>query len=130
MKWCQEHWDGLRVEVERQGLAGFVPDSGEKAAHVMKRQIAGEESVDTFDPLMGAHWAINSFIANQLGPGGFVTLIAYDGCPVCKADSVHDEACEEPGCTYTIAQFFVNAVSDQRAALARLSEPEPTPEQP
>ena len=123
MRWCQQHWDGLRAEVKRQGLDALVPDSGEKAAEILTRQIDGETSVDAFDPLMGAMWAINSFIAAQMGDGGFLAVLTYDGCPICKADEVHQARCavNGPGCTDSYARFFPNAVEDQRKAWESLS---------
>lgn len=125
MQWCQQHWDGLRAEIERQGLTGFVASSGRVAAEQFSRAVSGEESLDTFDPLMGAHWAINAFIAEQMGPGGFLTLMAYEGCPICKADEVHQAHCDVngPGCTDSYARYFPNAVEDQRKRLDSLSRP-------
>lgn len=122
MKWCESHWDGLRAEVERQGLGVLVPDSGEKAAQAFVRQAAGEKSVDTFDPLMGAMWAINSFIGSTMGMN-LLWVMSIDGCPICEADKLHQATCElnGPGCTDSYTKFFPNAVADQRKAWEELS---------
>lgn len=120
MQWCQKHWDALRAEVKLQGLESLVPDSGEKAAAIMTRQLEGEESLDAFDPLMGAMWAVNAFIGEAMGPGGMLAVFTLDGCPVCKFDEVHMATCRDDRhakpCTVSIDWCFVNAVEDQRHA--------------
>ncbi len=108
MQWCQEHWDTLRAEIAEQKLSSLVPSSGEDARQAVERQLAGEMSIDTFDPLMGAMWAINSFIGGQLGPQGQLTVLMHDGCPVCKMDEEHNN-----GELYS--RYFPNAVADQVA---------------
>lgn len=117
MQWCQLHWDGLRAEVERQGASSLVPETGEEAMSAFVRQLEGEDSVDAFDPLMGAMWAINHYIGEALGPGGHLTVIVYDGCPVCKFNEMHKEGCVGPDCPMDkqlgVVTFFPNAVSDQ-----------------
>lgn len=122
MKWCERHWDGLRAEIDRQGLGSLVPDTAEKAARAFERRAAGDESMDAFDPLMGAMWAINQFIGSQFGPDGLMAVMSIDGCPICEADEIHQAICEVngPGCTESYARFFPDAVGDQRKAWEEL----------
>lgn len=132
MKWCQSHWDKLRAEVDRQGLGALVPESGEAAASVLQRAAAGEEGIDAFDPLMGAHLVVNSFIASMLGQrgiigrGGIIAVYGLDGCAVCKVDEVHQADCRnvnhEKPCTLSIDWCFTNAVEDQKKAWLALGD--------
>jgi len=96
MHFCTDHWDRLRKAIEERGLASLVPDSGEKAASNMARELEGERSIDTFDPLMNAHWAIvNNLMAIASNP---IAVMQHDGCPLCLANETHEAQCTDPDC--------------------------------
>ena len=105
MKFCQPHWEKLREAIRVRGLYGLVAKSGEEA---MARTVAELETASageaqrpsTFDPLMGAHWAIVNNVGDRVG---ILTLMApnEDGserCPLCYIQTEHDKACHDPSC--------------------------------
>lgn len=123
MRFCQEHWDPLREAIDERGLMGFVPDNGEQAMKQMVDEMeTGTTTVDNFDPLMGAHWAIATnamkILGEQGGPQAVMYLMAgpdvpedpvkgYDGyegrtwprCPLCYLNLAHEVSCNGEGCT-------------------------------
>lgn len=121
MRWCQPHWDELRVEVERQGLAGFVATDGETMAQNLQRQMAGELTLDTFDPLFGAMIGMQHWLDTTYG----MASMLVDGCPICFADRQHQNACEDrrhgSPCAISFSVYFPNAVGDQLAIYQELS---------
>lgn len=114
MRWCQGHWDGLKAEINRQGMSGLIPTDGNRMAENLQREIDGEQSTDTFDPLMGAMMGMNAFMMGPVGLGPM--LFMMEGCPLCFVDDKHDELCKDgENCQQgLIAQFFVNAVGEQK----------------
>lgn len=116
MKFCQPHWDALRKAIDDRGLSGFVPDGGEEAAKQMVDQIeSGETTVDNFDPLMGAYWAIVGQITAVFGAGA----LFHKGCPLSEANKAHNAACTDPTCTKD-AYFdqWIECAADDMARIA------------
>lgn len=122
MQWCVEHWTQLRLKVEASPIASLIASSGERMAENTARDIeSGETTLDTFDPLMGAYWAMIAFISESMGPGGAIAVLVLEGCPICKVDDVHQKLCKDDPCTYgSITKFFDNAVADQVAIYQEL----------
>lgn len=108
MRFCQPHWDSLREKVDKRGLTPLVADDGREAAHRFQRELSGERSVDTFDPLMGAHNVIASNAMQFAADAGVDPRQMFDAeapddvqCPVCFLNGIarrHDEECEDPNC--------------------------------
>lgn len=94
----------MREAVKARGMENLVADSGEAAIGQLERQIQGEDSIDTFDPLMHMHWAI---LAN-LPP----RIFFMDGCPLCNADRLHKEECPGPPCQITDFEWMVDRSAD------------------
>ncbi len=124
MNFCQPHWDRLRAEVDRRGLSGFLPDSGEQGASQLQRAAEeSEPSIDSFDPLMAANLAIFSAALSLVG----VVLMTpnEDGsprCPLCYLQARHDEECTDEGCDFDLPTVWIEgAVNDQVLALRELS---------
>lgn len=121
MRFCQEHWDTLRAEVTKQGLAGFVADSGEDVAKKMVREVEEKEvTIDSFDPLMGAHWAIVGNLADIDG-----NIFFIDECPLCYSNKMHFDHCQDPDCPGKGQSDFFDrwieyAVQDQLKVLEEL----------
>lgn len=93
MKFCQSHWDDLRVAVDAVGLGAWVPEDGERAARNQAELMAGAEpTVDNFDPLMSAHWAIASNMLTACRSNGDVALamvlITEPVCPLCLGNQM------------------------------------------
>lgn len=84
MKFCDEHWAKLRAGVQSRGLWHLVAESGEDAIQRMERELDdGKSSAASFDPLMGAHWAI---CGRAIAAGGLY-LMTGDYCPLCELDA-------------------------------------------
>ena len=122
MKFCQSHWDMLRAEIARVGLDGLVPKDGQEAMAKMVKSLehsndnpTGPGQVSTFDPLMGAHWAIVGNVMPYVG----LALMApkedgTDRCPLCFITEDHHQRCTVPHCKVTNwDDWIVRAVDDQ-----------------
>lgn len=88
MKFCQPHWDLIKKAIEERGLMQFVAGSGEKVISKMERELQGDSSTDTFDPLMAANFAIWS---NAIDRGGLYLMGQKEGgseyCPICESEA-------------------------------------------
>ncbi len=82
MKFCQEHWNGLRAAIEERGLTHLVARGGKEAVESLAREARGEATKDDFDPLMAAHNMILGQFVEDIG------LAAFDGekCPLCEVE--------------------------------------------
>jgi len=79
MKFCIEHWNGLRKAIDDHGMSHLISKNGEIAGERMEIEMKGNESVESFDPLLRAHFAI---INNALNMGG----LNDDYCPICESE--------------------------------------------
>jgi hypothetical protein len=115
MQFCQDHWDRLRAAIDEKGLSALVPDDGAKAAAAMRERLSGADTtVDNFDPLLGAMFAILANLAELFGP----VVILDPACPLCKANQAHDEQCLYPGnCTFEGYDYMLARAADDQAAL-------------
>lgn len=91
MQFCQPHWDDLREAIRKVGLEAWVSESGEAVARAIADQIeTGNVTIDNFDPLMDAHFAIASNVASEChrqgDPGLVMILITEPICPLCLAN--------------------------------------------
>ena len=106
MQFCQPHWDSLRQAIKDKGLGVLVSETGEEAVTKAARQAAGEDTVDTFDPLMFAHNIIFSNVlenASQsvgylMGDGPEDPVEGHEGrtwprCPICYLNLAHEISC-------------------------------------
>lgn len=109
---CADHWAALRGAVEKEGLTHLVPTNGVTAALQLAAEVeAGESTPASFDPLMGAHWAIVANVSELLR----VPVILMDGCPLCIANTAHKEDCDIEGCEFTFDDWVDRAADDQHA---------------
>lgn len=135
MKFCLDHWDQLRAAIDGRGLTALVSDGGAEAAHRMRRELAGETSIDSFDPLMGAHNLIVSNAMQTIADvgGDPLVLLAPDApddvqCPVCYLNTLarrHDQICEDPDCSSNGLRFewmLARAADDMVARWRQLGE--------
>jgi hypothetical protein len=99
MKFCQNHWDGLRAAIDERGLSKFVAKSGQEVMDKVAHELKTTEAV--FDPLMQAMFAI---LNNALEGGHNMYLLTGDYCPVCES--------EKHGCQ-PAEWWFTNAANDQ-----------------
>lgn len=113
MQFCQDHWDRLRAKITERGLSALVPESGEEAVAKVSDQLAGAPlTVDNFDPLMGAMWAIVSNLMDTFG----IVVMTSPGCPLCSANRAHHEQCQDeecPGGEFAFDYMLDRAADDQ-----------------
>lgn len=82
MQICAKHWAAIRAALDARGLTPFIAKSGEEAAARMQRmQEDGEETKDTFEPLMGCNQML---MEGAIRMGGLAVINTND-CPVCMA---------------------------------------------
>jgi hypothetical protein len=70
---CPEHWDMLRNEITRQGLASFVAEDGMEAGRKLKAMHDDGVTVDNFEPLLAANLDATLLAVKHGGA---------DGCPI------------------------------------------------
>lgn len=99
MNLCQAHWDRLCAAISARGLDSLVSKSGEEIHAKVTTELT-QPDVDkrrTFDPLMGASFAIiNNALSNT--PAGLALLQpGEDGkppCPLCYINKARHEAAQ------------------------------------
>lgn len=117
MRFCETHWAVLQAAIEVRGLVGFVP-SGPDAAAALVSEINNGIIPDNFDPLMYAHWSVIScltFVDHE--------LLYQDGCPLCIANTVHRDGCNDPLCRsrYAFYDIWIEfAANDAKAEWERI----------
>jgi hypothetical protein len=117
MQFCDDHWTRLRKAIDDRGLGALVPDSGEQAASNLENLLETQQpTIDNFDPLMNAQWAIVSNLGME--------ILYIDGCPLCYANAEHAkdkcEDCEDPEHGYD--KWIDFAADDQLDAYKQLTE--------
>jgi hypothetical protein len=111
VQFCLDHWNRLRAAIEQRGLGALVPDSDEKAMSNLQEELSGApRTIDTYDPLMSAQWAI---VTNLVSWFGLVAL--GEGCPLCHANEAHAMHCTDVNCAVIdpYDTFIERAVDDQ-----------------
>jgi hypothetical protein len=111
-KWCQRHWDALRLAIEQRGMAHLISRGGEAAAAQVADELkmGSAHDVEGFDPLLRA-WASISGRAMEVGFAPF-------GCPLCGVDE-HTRQCTTPGCQMGTAESWVAGCTDSLRDYAR-----------
>lgn len=123
MMFCQDHWDRLRDKIAAAGLSALVAESSDELLSKAMSQSQSGPTVDNFEPLMAAHWAIVMNLANVAGPGGLVHIMTMADCPLCHANAAHAAHCTD-GCGRGdyFDDYLDFAVADQVAAWKRLGD--------
>ena len=103
MRFCESHWSKLRKAIDDRGLTPFVAKDGHVAMAQMVKQVEENHAgKDTFDPLMGAHWAIScnvmDFLGRAGGPSAALRMLTGDICPLCEINEAHERTCTDPLC--------------------------------
>lgn len=115
VNFCMAHWDKLRAAVTAAGLDGFVAEGGQLAARNLASELADGRTVDNYDPLMAAAFAIWGNAMSAVGVG----LMAADPatgkppCPICFLTSQHEADCADPACDADFERWIEYAVSEQ-----------------
>lgn len=116
MKLCQEHWNELKTAIEQRGLMHLVATSGEKAINQVVTQLNGNDSNQTYDPLMSANFAI---WGNALEVYGLAMMREDAPCPLCLIDK-HLAECKESNCKFKdSASDWIRFASDAQLTAAR-----------
>ena len=100
MQFCNQHWDALRAAIDTRGLSALIAESGEKAVSNLSSEMNDGPTIDNFDPLMSAHWAIINNLAN-VDPH----ILFINDCPLCFANRIHAKKCVVPDCTSGTTHF-------------------------
>lgn len=102
MRFCSDHWTGLREAIEAEGISHLIARDGQAAAANMISEAQTGLRRENFDPLMGAHWAIINRIADNAP-----AVLFQDGCPICWIQDEHERTCigAENGCVVTRQTF-------------------------
>lgn len=106
MRICQEHWGRLRTAIEERGLASLISGDGHKLMDKLQSELAqGGQTVETYDPLSNANFAIWS---NALERGGPYLMGQKENgehyCPIC-------ESVEHGG---PDADWWINSAADEQ----------------
>lgn len=84
MQICKDHWAALRAEVKAQGMDHLVAKSGHEAMSMLVGELnQTAEATETFDPLMGANFAILAQFLESVPQGERLSAFASDVCPLC-----------------------------------------------
>lgn len=94
MKFCQPHWDTLRVAIDSRGLSALIAESGEQAISNTLSELNNGPTIDNFDPLMSAMWAIVRNLSDIDS-----SILFMDDCPLCFGNREHAKGCADPSCT-------------------------------
>lgn len=138
MKFCQPHWDALRSAIDARGLSALVAEGGEAAARNLAGEVTDGPSIDNYDPLMSAHFAIwnnamslskDRYQANPLA------MMAADPehpeweCPICFLNwlhAEHDAHCTQEGCNYPKGETYewmIDRAADEQVEAWREMKP-------
>jgi hypothetical protein len=145
MNFCQGHWDMLKKAIDDRGLTDLVAPDGETVAAMLAKQIEdGKATPTTFDPLMGAMFAISNNAADLVqkqGGNPLYVMVAsdeeqpiegipgYEGrtwpfCPLCHINLAHEIFCRVPDCTmdreHGYDSWINNAADDMVTAAKEL----------
>lgn len=124
---CMPHWDALRAAIDARGLSSMVAGDGVELGRRIEREITtGEQTSDSFDPLMGANIAILNNAMGVLERAGVnpLELMMGEGehCPICVLNEGHKRACTEDGCTFSYDNWIDHAADDMLAAARGMIE--------
>jgi len=114
MRFCSTHWAKLRDAIAERGLSSLIADSGQDVATKLRREAEEGMTIDTFEPLMGAH---NAIVRNTLGVTGISVMHpnedGSDRCPLCYLTAEHERHCTDPTCTADFETWIGRAADDQ-----------------
>lgn len=139
MNICQDHWDRLREAIKDRGLDHLVAPDGEIAVAQVKAELeAGEQTPTSYDPLMGAYWAIASNAGQTIRESGGNPLYSmmsgdeepvelpggegrtWPRCVLCYLNLAHELTCD--GCELPKVggfDFYIERAADDALAKAR-----------
>lgn len=138
MQFCTEHWNKMRAAVDARGLTPLVSQGEASAVAKMVDQLKeGEQTLDSFDPLMSMHWAIAGNAMEALKRAGADPLyLMMDGpedpvdadqagerfrgrtwprCPLCYINLAHEITCTDPKCGLDKVSgydFYIDCAAD------------------
>jgi len=122
MQFCTKHWSGLKDAIRERGLQQLVASSSEEGFAKQVEQLESSTVTrTTFDPLMGAHYAI---LGRALEVAGLSLMLqnedGSDRCPLCYLQAEHDKHCTTEGCGHSFEPWIGYAADDMRKEAVRL----------
>ena len=118
MQFCTRHWQALRQAVKDRGMDHLVAASGTQAAMDAVAQVTGTDTLDNWDPLMAAHWAIASRVMQAVG----LLALSEGFCPLCEVQRDYEKVSKLPEFDperHMSPEFWVNDCMDAMLAYAR-----------
>lgn len=101
MRFCDPHWEALIEQVKKDDeVWAHVSDGGEEIAARVEKELQGAQGLETYDPMMAAHWGI----VNHVVEGAGLAIMTMNGpedndkhwCPVCYVNEFC--SCPRTGC--------------------------------
>jgi hypothetical protein len=109
MRFCADHWASLRAAIDERGLDHLISDGGPELMRRTVDQLKGDDSLNSFDPLMAAH---NMILSNVINAAGLVIFTPNpDGserCPLCYLNQNCN--CPEENCADKWVDFAADGV--------------------
>lgn len=118
MKFCKEHWQALRAAVQVRGMDHLVAKNGAQAVNDAVAQLQGTDSLENWDPLMAAYWAISGRVLQAVG----LPLLMGDHCPLCLVQQDYETIKQTPRfdpALHTDATSWINSCTDSMQQYAR-----------
>lgn len=111
MKFCDEHWERLKDAIRQVRLWSLVAESGEEGTRRMRSWVSEGLTVDNFDPLIGAYYAIfagaMTTISGTYKHDPLVVMADPEhperSCPICALVWCHEEhvrLCSQADCDF------------------------------
>lgn len=101
LKFCPDHWQKLRHEVESRGLGKLVAgDAVEASRRATAWPLA--QTIANFEPAIGAQMLILENVVKAVGPRVLQPNPATGEpyCPVCELAATHKVKCLDPACAF------------------------------
>lgn len=97
---CPAHWKEIKDKVAEFGMDHLIKKTANEALADIRGQLEGAPAEQTFDPLMGAYWAIQTTYLRGAGLAAFQSGL----CSLCDVDQ------ESPG---RATNWIEGSVTDQ-----------------
>lgn len=119
IEFCRLHFEKLTDAIVRRGMVAWLPDSDESSkAHFVSRQNDGL-TLDNFDPMVGAQWAIMNVVRQRLW-WRLARIPDHElVCPLCLAEFTHAQTCEIPDCPVLAFDNWIELAADAQLETLR-----------
>jgi hypothetical protein len=109
MQMCRDHWMQMKSAIDERGLGALVSETGQEFTSKKLREREAGPSVDSFEPLMGAYYALVHHLAH-ISPH----ILRIVGCPLCYAKEIHKRVCMRAGCPPEYYDYLIDLAADEQ----------------